>query len=62
MEKENNCIVAPFQNRRYDPHFRKVREIIDSGVLGEIAHVRLFYHNFTRRGIGKLLKSMGVVC
>lgn len=41
--------VVPFQNRRYEDSYQKVREIIASGVLGEIVHVRIAQHGFGRR-------------
>jgi len=42
-------IVAPFQQRRYEKDFLKVKEVIDSGVLGEIVHIRITWHAFKRR-------------
>ena len=33
-------VVAPFQNRRYEPHLLKVKEIINSGILGQIVQIR----------------------
>lgn len=42
-------IVAPFQNRRYETHFQKVREVVQSGVLGELHLIRLCVHGFGRR-------------
>ncbi len=42
-------IVAPFQNRRYEAHFQKVREVIGSGILGEIHLIRLSQTGFSRR-------------
>lgn len=42
-------LFAPFQNSRFNPGFRKLREIIDSGVLGDILHIRLVWSNFARR-------------
>ncbi len=42
-------IIAPFQQRRYEKDFLKVREIIDSGLLGEIVHIRICWHGFKRR-------------
>lgn len=47
--KSSRKIVAPFQNRRYEPHFQKVQEIIQSGILGEIHLIRLAHHGFSRR-------------
>jgi scyllo-inositol 2-dehydrogenase (NADP+) len=42
-------ILAPFQQRRYEPDFQKVKEVIDSGILGEIVHIRTAWHGFGRR-------------
>lgn len=42
-------ILTIFQNRRYDPHFKKVQELIASGVLGRIVQIRITASNFGRR-------------
>lgn len=42
-------ILAPFQNNRPQPFFRKILEIVASGVLGEIIHVRSNWSHFSRR-------------
>ena len=47
--KRNGKLVAPFQNRRYEAHFQKVREIIGSGILGEIHLIRICVDGFGRR-------------
>jgi scyllo-inositol 2-dehydrogenase (NADP+) len=47
--KKNDRIFYPFQNYRYQPYFIKIREIIDSGVLGEIVYVRSTWGSFRRR-------------
>lgn len=39
----------PFQNSRYYPYFRKIREVIASGVLGEILCIRSNWSGFARR-------------
>lgn len=44
-------------NRRLDPDFVHVREVIDSGVLGEVFYVRLCRHNFNRRTDWQTLKA-----
>jgi scyllo-inositol 2-dehydrogenase (NADP+) len=41
--------AVPFQQRRYEPHFQKVREIVNSNLLGRIVHLRLSWHGFKRR-------------
>lgn len=47
--RANDKLVAPFQNRRYEDHFQKVREVLASGVLGEIHLIRLCVDGFGRR-------------
>ncbi len=42
-------LLAPFQNSRFTPIFIKLRQVIDSGVLGKIVHVRISCSSFGRR-------------
>jgi scyllo-inositol 2-dehydrogenase (NADP+) len=42
-------LLACFQNSRFVPFFGKIREVIASGVLGEILHVRINQSGFARR-------------
>ncbi|MFV0255055.1 MAG: Gfo/Idh/MocA family oxidoreductase [Erysipelotrichaceae bacterium] len=44
--KEMGCILTVNQNRRYDSDFMSVKEIIDSGVLGDIVEVISHYDYF----------------
>ena len=57
--ERNGRVLTPFQNRRYEPHFLKVRELIDSGVLGEVVNIRLTWHQFTRRWDWQTLRRFG---
>ena len=50
-------VLAPFQNRRYEPVFRKVQQVIDSGVLGRIVQIRMAVHAFARRWDWQTLKK-----
>jgi|TARA_B110000305_G_C19432663_1_gene637099 predicted dehydrogenase len=45
--KKNNCFAMPYQNRRYDSDLLAVKEILDSGKLGELveAHIRYDRYN-----------------
>ncbi|MFW5857314.1 MAG: Gfo/Idh/MocA family protein, partial [Planctomycetota bacterium] len=36
-------------NRRFEPAFQHIREIIDSGVLGDVYQIKLRRHNYQRR-------------
>ena len=57
--RRNSRILTVFNNRRFDPHFLKVREIVASGALGQIVQVRLVVHAFTRRWDWQTLKEYG---
>jgi len=52
-------VLAPFQNRRYEESFAKVREVIASGVLGKAVHIRMCYHAFGRRWDWQTLRRFG---
>jgi predicted dehydrogenase len=41
--------LAIFQQSRYSPAFVKLRQVIDSGVLGEVVQVSIAYSGFSRR-------------
>jgi predicted dehydrogenase len=47
--KENDSKLLPFQNKRLQPYFDKIQEIIASGVLGKIVHIRSSSSGFKRR-------------
>jgi predicted dehydrogenase len=42
-------VLLPFQNSRFRPFFAKIQEVIASGKLGEIVHVRINYSGYGRR-------------
>lgn len=48
-----------FQNSRYRPMFRKVKEVVESGVLGRIVMIKQYRHVFSRRWDWQTLKSFG---
>ena len=52
-------LLAPFQNRRFEWSFETVREVLRSGRLGGIVHVRMAYHGFGRRWDWQTLRSWG---
>jgi predicted dehydrogenase len=51
-------MLQPFQQRRFEPDFRKVKEICDSGLIGTIQFVRICWHGFKRRWDWQTLTSM----
>ena len=57
--EETGRVLVPFQNRRYEPHLVKVKEVMDSGVLGEIVQVRVTWHLFGRRWDWQTLRDFG---
>lgn len=42
-------VLQPFQQRRYEDDFRKVKDICESGLLGRIEFIRICWHGFKRR-------------
>lgn len=52
-------ILTCFQNRRFDPDFLLIREIIDSGRLGDLVLVRRAQHRFARRADWQTLRKFG---
>lgn len=49
LARKNSVVCYTAYNHRFEPHFVRMREIIDSGVLGEIYRCRMFYGNGTAR-------------
>ena len=49
VARETGRLLTCNQNCRYYPDFLKVREVLGSGVLGEIIQIRIAWHQFTRR-------------
>jgi scyllo-inositol 2-dehydrogenase (NADP+) len=46
-------------NRRYEPTFQHVREIIASGILGEVFEIKLRRNSFSRRDDWQTIKKFG---
>ncbi len=42
----NNCFLSVYQNRRYDGDFLKVKEIVNSNVLGTLKEVEIRFDRF----------------
>ena len=47
--KENGVMLSVFQQSRLAPYYQRVKEIIDSGVLGKIQHISINFSNYARR-------------
>ncbi|MEZ4861418.1 MAG: Gfo/Idh/MocA family oxidoreductase [Caldilineaceae bacterium] len=52
-------VLTIFQQRRYNPEFVKVREVIDSGLLGRIVQIRITASGFSRRWDWQTLQKFG---
>jgi predicted dehydrogenase len=52
-------VLTIFQNRRYNPDFVKVKEMINSGLLGKIVQIRLTASGFGRRWDWQTLQKFG---
>ena len=51
LAEENHVTCYTAYNHRFEPHFVRVRDTIQSGILGKIYHCRLFYGNGTARDV-----------
>jgi len=59
VAEETGKMLTVNQNYRYHPDFLKVREVIDSGVLGRIIQIRMTGNSFRRRWDWQTLKVYG---
>jgi predicted dehydrogenase len=53
------ALLTVFQNRRYSPDFLKVRQIIESGVLGRVVLIHMVSSGFGRRWDWQTLSAYG---
>ncbi len=49
LAEQNRKVCYTAYNHRFEPHFIRMKELIDSGVLGKIYGVKMFYGNGTAR-------------
>lgn len=49
LARANGVVCYTAYNHRFEPHFVRMKQCIDSGVLGEIYSCRMFYGNGTAR-------------
>ncbi len=57
--QKSGVVLQPFQQRRYEADFHKVKEICDSGILGELTFIRIAWHGFKRRWDWQTARSFG---
>ncbi|MBO9609231.1 MAG: Gfo/Idh/MocA family oxidoreductase [Paenibacillaceae bacterium] len=55
--RQSGKLIAIFQQSRYQPAFMKIREIIESGVLGRIVQIDFALNGFSRRWDWQTLQS-----
>ena len=51
LAAERNLVCYTAYNHRFEPHFVGMREAVNSGFLGEVYRVRMFYGNGTARDV-----------
>ena len=49
LARENSVLCYTAYNHRFEPHFDRMHELIESGALGKIYSCRMFYGNGTAR-------------
>ncbi|MFN8440047.1 MAG: Gfo/Idh/MocA family oxidoreductase [Caldilineaceae bacterium] len=59
VAQETGKLLTVNQNYRYHADFLKVKEVIDSGVLGRIVQIRMTGNSFRRRWDWQTLKAYG---
>ncbi|MEG2931376.1 MAG: Gfo/Idh/MocA family oxidoreductase, partial [Ruthenibacterium sp.] len=47
--QKNNRMLAIFQQSRFAPYFEKVKEILQTGVLGRVVQISIAFNGYTRR-------------
>ena len=55
--KKAGKMFAVYQQSRYAPYFRKVKQVIDSGILGRIVQINIAFSGFARRWDWQTLTS-----
>ena len=55
--EKNHCYFGVFQQSRFAPYYVKVKEIIDSGVLGRLIDIDIQFNGFSRRWDWQTLQS-----
>ena len=47
--KEHNCLLTVFQQSRLATYYKRIHEVLESGVLGEIVQINIAFSGFSRR-------------
>lgn len=59
---ENNVMFCVFQQSHFAPYRLRIGEILDSGILGDIAIIKIQFSGFSRRWDWQCLQSYGGGC
>src|SRR5689334_13908026 len=51
LARSRGCICYTAYNHRFEPHFIRMKEVVESGALGRIYLCRMFYGNGTARDV-----------
>ncbi len=49
LAEENNSVCYTAYNHRFEPHFMRMKDLIESGRMGRVYSLRMFYGNGTAR-------------
>jgi len=49
LARKNRAVCYTAYNHRFEPHYVRMKKVIESGVLGALYHCRMFYGNGTAR-------------
>ena len=55
--RKNGVMLNVFQQSRFAPYFIKIKEILSSGVLGDLVEVSIKYGSYTHRYDGRLCSA-----
>lgn len=51
LARRNHAVCYTAYNHRFEPHFMRMKEVLDSGALGRVYLCRMFYGNGTARDV-----------
>jgi len=60
--KENQVMLCVFQQSHFAPYYRRIREILDSGILGRPIEIKIQFSGWGRRWDWQCLQRMGGGC
>jgi len=58
LSRKRGKLLAVFQQSRFAPYLQKVRQVIDSGILGRVVMIKIAFNGFARRWDWQTLQEM----